>query len=109
MDASACRVVYIDDRFYTERWLTRDGLSTPTAPQRKVSEDLTGLPPDLQANIHAVLSVFSQGTKDSCHICTVDPALPFLIHSDTPLLTRRRCSLCVQLWPIVLHQALGVA
>src|SRR5436190_23894469 len=64
MDASACRVVYIDDRFNTERWITREGFSTPVAPQRKVSEDLNGLPPDLQANVHAVLSVFSQGTRN---------------------------------------------
>lgn len=61
MDASACRVVYIDDRFDAERWLTREGAATPTTPQRKVSDDLNDLPPDLQANVQAVLSVFSQG------------------------------------------------
>jgi hypothetical protein len=76
MDASACRVVYIDDRFSTERWLTRESISTPTTPQRKVSEDPNGLPPDLQANVQAVLSVFSQGTKNSCDIDAMDLALP---------------------------------
>jgi hypothetical protein len=68
MDASACRVVYIDDRFNTERWLARENLVSATTPQRKVSEEINGLPPDLQANIHAVLSVFSQGMTNSCHI-----------------------------------------
>jgi hypothetical protein len=68
MDASACRVVYIDDRFNTERWLARENLFPPTTPQRKVSEDINGLPPDLQANIHAVLSVFSQGMTNSYYI-----------------------------------------
>src|SRR4051812_9099756 len=68
MDASACRVVYIDDRFNTERWLARESLLSPSHPQKKVSEDINGLPPDLQANIHAVLSVFSQGMANSCYI-----------------------------------------
>ena len=98
MDASACRVVYIDDRFNTERWLTRDVLSTPTAPQWRVSEDLTGLPPDLQANVHAVLSVFSQGTKDLCYSYAVEPLLP-----DSCADLHLAGSLCVQLWPVILH------
>jgi hypothetical protein len=75
MDASACRVVYIDDRFNTERWLARESLFSPTTPQRKLSEDINGLPPDLQANIHAVLSVFSQGMTNSYYI---SPPLPTL-------------------------------
>ena len=83
MDASACRVVYIDDRFNTERWLTREGLSTLVSPQKKASEDLNGLPPDLQANVHAVLSVFNQGTRDLFCICAVDPTLPNVYFSLT--------------------------
>ena len=71
MDASACRVVYIDDRFNTERWLTREGLSSPTTPQRKVPEDLNALPSDLRANVHAALSVFSQGTSRWHPTCDV--------------------------------------
>jgi hypothetical protein len=77
MDASACRVVYIDDRFNGERWLTREGLSTPTTPQRKVPGDLNGLPPDLQANVQAVLSVFSQGTKCYCEFSPINPPLSY--------------------------------
>jgi len=77
MDASACRVVYIDDRFNTERWLTREALSSFATPQRKVSGDLNGLPPDLRANVQAVLSIFSQGTG-SCHqVSTLDRLLSY--------------------------------
>jgi hypothetical protein len=87
MDASACRVVYIDDRFNTERWLTREGLSTLTTPQ-KVSGDLNGLPPDLQANVQAVLSVFSQGTKCCYEFSIIDlSAYIFPLLSGTSSLT----------------------
>lgn len=61
---SACRVVYIDDRFHTEKWLSRDGLSA--SAQRKVSADLSELPPDLRANVNAILSVFIQGKNSRC-------------------------------------------
>ena len=89
MDASACRVVYIDDRFNTERWLARESLFSPNNPQKKVSEDINGLPPDLQANVHAVLSVFSQGMTESCHISILPPG-PALFLISTLLLGRHR-------------------
>lgn len=61
MDPAACRVIYIDDRFNTERWISRDGLA-PTTPQRASSQtEFSELPPDLQANVNAFLSVFNQG------------------------------------------------
>jgi len=59
--AAACRVIYIDDRFPSERWLSRDGLSTPVTPQKRQSDDLHELPPELQANVSAILSFFHQG------------------------------------------------
>ena len=92
MDASACRVVYIDDRFNTERCITRESLFPPTTPQRKVSGDIDGLPPDLQANIHAVLSVFSQGMTNSRYISPtltlrfLIPALLWYATADLPSL-----------------------
>lgn len=61
MDPSACRVIYIDERFNTERWISRDGLSVST-PQRKGSQvEFSDLPPDLQTNVNAFLTVFNQG------------------------------------------------
>jgi hypothetical protein len=62
MDPAACRVIYIDDRFNTERWISRDGLATPATPQ-KTSPDIefSKLPQDLQANVNAFLTVFNQG------------------------------------------------
>jgi hypothetical protein len=60
MDPSACRVIYIDDRFNTERWISRDGL-TPATPKISAQPDFSELPPDLQANVNAFLSVFNQG------------------------------------------------
>lgn len=66
MDPSACRVIYIDDRFNTERWISRDGLGPVPHNQRKLSvADFDELPPDLQANVNAFLSVFNQGI----HLC----------------------------------------
>ena len=62
MDPSACRVIYIDDRFNTERWISREGLSAPTTPQRTtVQANFGELPVDLQANVNAFLTVFNQG------------------------------------------------
>jgi hypothetical protein len=61
MDPSACRVIYIDDRFNTERWISREGLSKPTSPQQPSQADFGELPMDLQANVNAFLSVFNQG------------------------------------------------
>ncbi|KPI42752.1 3',5'-cyclic-nucleotide phosphodiesterase regA [Cyphellophora attinorum] len=61
MDPSACRVIYIDSRFNTERWISRDGLSTPITPQKNNSDlEFSKLPPDLQANVNAFLTVFNQ-------------------------------------------------
>lgn len=61
MDPSACRVVYIDERFNTERWISRDGLS-PSTPQRVGSQvEFSDLPVDLQCNVNAFLTVFNQG------------------------------------------------
>ncbi|RMD44751.1 hypothetical protein DV735_g290, partial [Chaetothyriales sp. CBS 134920] len=61
MDPSACRVIYIDDRFNTEGWISRDGLA-PATPHRAGSGKVvfSELPPDLQANINAFLNVFNQ-------------------------------------------------
>ncbi|EXJ85380.1 3',5'-cyclic-nucleotide phosphodiesterase [Capronia coronata CBS 617.96] len=60
MDPAACRVVYIDERFNTERWISREGLS-PVSPRRRGSEfEFLHLPADLQSNISAFLSVFNQ-------------------------------------------------
>ena len=64
MDPSACRVIYIDDRFNTERWISREGLSAsaPPTPQRTTAQANFGeLPADLQANVNAFLTVFNQG------------------------------------------------
>lgn len=62
MDPAACRVIYIDDRFNTERWISRDGLGPVPRNQRKMSTaDFEDLPEDLQANVNAFLSVFNQG------------------------------------------------
>ncbi|KIV89109.1 hypothetical protein, variant [Exophiala mesophila] len=60
MDPGACRVMYIDERFNTERWISREGLS-PSTPQRKGSQvEFSDLPHDLQTNVNAFLSVFNQ-------------------------------------------------
>lgn len=61
MDPSACKVIYIDDRFNVERWITRDGLPTATSPKSGPQADFSDLPPDLQSNVNAFLSVFNQG------------------------------------------------
>lgn len=62
MDPSACRVIYIDERFNTERWISRDGIGPASYDKRKSSSaDFDELPPDLQANVNAFLSVFNQG------------------------------------------------
>lgn len=61
MDPAACRVIYIDERFNTERWISRDGLM-PSTPQRAGSEvEFSDLPLDLQSNVNAFLTVFNQG------------------------------------------------
>ncbi|KIW15448.1 hypothetical protein PV08_05494 [Exophiala spinifera] len=60
MDPAACRVIYIDERFNTERWISRDGLM-PSTPQRAGSEvEFSDLPLDLQSNVNAFLTVFNQ-------------------------------------------------
>ncbi|EXJ70624.1 3',5'-cyclic-nucleotide phosphodiesterase [Cladophialophora psammophila CBS 110553] len=60
MDPSACRVIYIDERFNTERWISREGLS-PTTPARAGSQvEFSDLPLDLQTNVNAFLTVFNQ-------------------------------------------------
>jgi hypothetical protein len=65
MDPASCRVIYIDDRFPTEKWLNRDAVSSPTTNHRiasSLSLELAELPLDLQANVNAILGVFSQGS-----------------------------------------------
>ena len=70
MDPSACRVIYIDERFNTERWISRDGLSGLSDRQRRSStSDFHELPEDLQANVNAFLSVFNQGKPQTCEKC----------------------------------------
>ncbi|OAP59555.1 hypothetical protein AYL99_06853 [Fonsecaea erecta] len=60
MDPSACRVIYIDERFNTERWISREGLS-PSTPARAGSQvEFSDLPLDLQTNVNAFLTVFNQ-------------------------------------------------
>ncbi|KAK6365416.1 3',5'-cyclic-nucleotide phosphodiesterase [Exophiala oligosperma] len=60
MDPAACKVIYIDERFNTERWISRDGLM-PSTPQRVGSEvEFSDLPLDLQSNVNAFLTVFNQ-------------------------------------------------
>jgi hypothetical protein len=64
MDPASCRVIYIDDRFPAEKWLTRDLMASPTTKKRindMLALDLEGLSLDLQANVTAVLGVFNQG------------------------------------------------
>lgn len=64
MEAASCRVIYIDDRFSTEKWLSRDAASPTSGNNRlnqSLSVDLAELPLDLQANVNAILGVFSQG------------------------------------------------
>ena len=64
MDPSACKVIYIDDRFNTNRWITREGHSTaPQSPiqKRESQANFEDLPRDLQANVNAFLTVFNQG------------------------------------------------
>jgi hypothetical protein len=68
MDPASCRVIYIDDRFATEKWLTRDMASSPTT-NNKITQasslDLAELPLDLQANVKAILGVFNQGNNST--------------------------------------------
>ncbi len=106
MDASACRVVYIDDRFHTERWLSRDGLSTSASAQRKLSADISELPPDLQANVNAILSVFSQGM--SRQDCSTNVAMLGSCPMRTAQLTRFRNSIRVQLWSFFLFEIIRI-
>lgn len=96
MDPAACRVIYIDDRFNTERWISRDGLTTPATPQ-KASPDLefSKLPQDLQANVNAFLTVFNQGMPADSLI------------RATEILTS--LSICLPFWPFFFHKALGAA
>src|SRR5277367_5935660 len=61
MDAAACRVVYIDDRFHSEKWISREGSKTTITPQKASQTGLNDLPFDLQANVKAILSLFNQG------------------------------------------------
>lgn len=61
MDPSACRVIYIDERFNAERWISRDGLSSSTPQRSGFQGEFSDLPPDLQTNVNAFLSVFNQG------------------------------------------------
>jgi hypothetical protein len=70
MDPASCRVIYIDDRFPAEKWLNRDVLSSPTTNKRvneALALDLADLPPDLQANVNAILCVFNQGESAVRH------------------------------------------
>ena len=64
MDPASCRVIYIDDRFPAEKWLTRDVVASPSGSNR-IKEapafDLVDPPADLQANVNAILGVFNQG------------------------------------------------
>lgn len=73
MDPSACRVIYIDDRFNTERWISRDGINTTNYDKRKSSSaaDFDDLPSDLQANVNAFLSVFNQGESTRAQLVSV--------------------------------------
>lgn len=64
MDPASCRVVYIDDRFPAEKWLTRDMLSSLTTNNKSnhaLGPGFAELPVDLQANVSAILGVFNQG------------------------------------------------
>jgi hypothetical protein len=66
MDPASCRVIYIDDRFPAEKWLNRDMVASPTTnnqTQRILSLELAEPAWDLQANVNAILEVFSQGTN----------------------------------------------
>lgn len=66
MDPASCRVIYIDDRFPAEKWLTRDVVSSPTTNNKAkeaLALELAELPPELQANVNAVLGVFNQGNN----------------------------------------------
>ncbi|EXJ79585.1 3',5'-cyclic-nucleotide phosphodiesterase [Capronia epimyces CBS 606.96] len=65
MDPAACRVVYIDERFDTERWISREALSPGSSHRRGSQFDFSDLPADLQSNISAFLSVFNQ-----VYVCT---------------------------------------
>ena len=71
MDPSACRVIYIDERFNTERWISRQGLGSTHASEyrrKQSSPDFDELPTDLQANVNAFLSVFNQGRRLYFHM-----------------------------------------
>lgn len=59
MDANQCRVLYIDDRFPTEKWLSRNSIAS--GHESNVSTRGMVLPVELQTNIDAILQVFSQG------------------------------------------------
>ncbi|KAG9777916.1 HD-domain/PDEase-like protein, partial [Aureobasidium melanogenum] len=62
MDPAACRVIYIDERFNGETWISREGLAaeSPRNQRRASQVDCTSLPPDLQSNVNAFLTVFNQ-------------------------------------------------
>lgn len=75
MDPASCRVIYIDDRFPAEKWLTRDTVSSPTTNNRinqALALDLAELPLDLQANVNAALAVFNQGKFGSSQTTFTD-------------------------------------
>ena len=70
MEHSTCRVIYIDDRFKSERWIQRDaGASGARSRTSDILDD-----PELANNVQAILSVFSQG-KD----CATLPGLRFSV------------------------------
>ena len=58
MDPSSCRLAYLDDRFPTDKWLSKGSTSYS---QDILQSQRMNLPADLQANLDAILQIFSQG------------------------------------------------
>ena len=73
MEPASCLVIYIDDRFTVEKWLSRDRLNlsstlTDTKTSPEFSNQLDDIPEDLETNVNAILAVFNQGRLSVHHM-----------------------------------------
>ena len=60
MDANQCRVVYVDDRFTADRWVSRGSMSS-TFSEPTYSARGMAIPSELQPNVDALMQIFTQG------------------------------------------------
>lgn len=59
MDANQCRVVYVDDRFIADRWVSRGSMSS-TFSEPTYSARGMAIPSELQPNVDALMQIFTQ-------------------------------------------------